>query len=216
MILLLTPRSIGALLGYAFLALSVVGLTACGSAAARSVSTTSVPGNPIVEFPNSADQAWSTVISSQPFFTQAGIDGRTLTVSVYHGADHLMDDLTMDFDGDVGIRGVYRSVSTRKDKWDIRPYKDDALQLLRKLPISTFRYHGESGTGPPHVGFIAEDAPAILGGPRHDSFNLNNSIGISLAANKELNARVESLSARVVELERVVRELQRLSQDRTR
>jgi hypothetical protein len=189
--------------------LLVVALAGCGSTSARSLSTTSTPGTPILTFPNSADQGWDTVVWSQPEALQAGIDGRALTVSVFHGADHIMDDLTMDFDGNVGIRGVYRSVSTRKQKWDIHPYEGDALGLLRDLPLSTFRYIGEPATATPHVGFIAEDAPAILGGPKHDSFNLNNSIGISMAATKQLDKRLDALSRRVIELEHLVRELQK-------
>jgi hypothetical protein len=202
------PRYLRTPLNYAAIALLLAASTGCGSTAARSLSTNSQPGTPIVTFPNSFDQGWNTVLSSQPFATQAGIDGRALTVSVYHGGDHLQDNLAMDFDGNVGIRGVYKSVSTRKEKWDIRPYDGDALGLLRDLPLSTFRYIGETASETPHVGFIAENAPPILSGQKHDSFNLNNSIGISMAATKQLDRRLDTLSRRVVELERLVRQLQ--------
>jgi hypothetical protein len=202
------PRYLRRRLHYATIALLLATSAGCGSTAARSLSTNGLPGTPIVTFPNSYDQGWNTVISSQPFATQAGIDGRALTVSVFHGADHLQDNLTMDLDGNVGIRGVYKSVSTRKEKWGIKPYDGDALALIRNLPLSTFRYNGETASETPHIGFIAENAPTILSGRKHDSFNLNNSIGISLAATKQLDRRLDTLSRRVVELERLVRQLQ--------
>jgi hypothetical protein len=202
------PRHLRTQLHYATIALLLATSAGCGSTAARSLSTNSQPGTPIVTFPNSYDQGWNTVVSSQPFAAQAGIDGRAFAVSIFHGADHLQDNLTMDFDGNVGIRGVYKSVSTRKEKWDIKPYDGDALELIRDLPLSTFRYNGETASETPHVGFIAENAPTILSGQKHDSFNLNNSIGISLAATKQLDRRVDVLSRRIVELERLVRQLQ--------
>lgn len=179
-------------------------MTGCASPIARSVSAPTLPGAPVITFPNSFDAQWNTGILSQPNATQAGVDGRALTISIMHGTYITQNNLMLDFDGNLGIRGVFKSVSTRKAKTNIHPYRDDAIKTLRSVPISTFAYRGEAASEPRHIGFIAENAPVELSGPRHDSFNLNNSVGLTMAAAQQLDVRVERLQHRVNELEHLV------------
>lgn len=124
-----------------------------------------------------------------------------------NGTSVVGTNLALDFDGNLGIRGVYRSVSTRKAKWAIEPYRGNALDLLNEVPLSTFHYRGESASEPLHIGFLAENTPTELSGIHHDSFNLNNSIGVTIAATKQMDRRVDVLTLRVAQLERLVRAL---------
>lgn len=186
------------------LVIFIVVANGCSSTNVRTVSAATSPGQPVITFPNSYDAQWSTAILSQPHATQAGVDGRTFAVSIMHGASMVQNNLMLDYDGDLGIRGVFKSVSTRKAKRDIRPYAGDALDTLRSLSISTFAYRDDPTSEPRHIGFIAEDAPVVLSGRNHDSFNLNNSVGLTMAATKQLDARVDRLMHRVSELERTI------------
>lgn len=189
------------------LALFMVVANGCASSTVRTVSAATSPGSPIISFPNSFDAQWNTAILSQPNATQAGVDGRAFAVSIMHGTYIVQNNLMLDYDGNLGIRGVFKSVSTRNAKKDIRPYTGDALIMLRSLPISTFAYRDEPVSEPRHIGFIAENAPDVLSGRKHNSFNLNNSVGLTMAATKQLDMKVERLIHRVAKLERILSDL---------
>lgn len=173
------------------------------------VESAVAPGNSVVSFPNSADENWSTVLMSKPDTTQAGIDGRVLTVRVFNRTHPWADELTLDIDGNLGIRGTLYSRSSRMAKKDIMPYRDDALELLTQVPFVTYRYKNEPESAPAHIGFIAQEVPAVFSGPRHDSFNINNSIAVNMAATKELESQLNELRRQIVELKNQVRVLER-------
>jgi hypothetical protein len=50
------------------------------------------------------------------------------------------------------------------------------------------------------VGFLAEDTPAELSGLRHNSFSLNNSLAINMAATQALDEQVRQLREEVKQL----------------
>jgi hypothetical protein len=141
----------------------------------------------------------TTIILSNPAASVAGVDGRVLTVqTVTFSAPQ--EEMTMDIDGNMGLRGSYHTLSIRSAKKDIRPFSPDALGIVDRTNIVTFRYRGEPSTHPEHIGIIADDAPIQLTEGHRHSFDLNNSIAISLAATRELHKEVTSMEREVAAL----------------
>jgi hypothetical protein len=91
-------------------------LAACsGDSDAHRLVSTAGPTHPIVVFPDSPDRTSTTALLSSPGAKQAGIDGRVLTVTSFDGARVVADQLTLNYKGDLGIRGSIRargSIST--------------------------------------------------------------------------------------------------------
>ncbi len=182
-------------------------LAGCASGGVRTVAAADLPGNAIISYPNSLDKAFTTVLLSNPDAIQAGIDGRVLTVSVFNRQALYANELTLDINGNLGIRGIVASRSSRAEKKDIQVYRDDALDLLSRVRIVSYRYRNEGESVSPHIGFIAEDAPAQFTGPEHTSFNLNNSLSINMAATQELGAKVATLEREVTLLRAEIKSL---------
>jgi hypothetical protein len=182
-------------------------LTAC--APQRAVSSAAPPGTPILSYPNTEDRTWTTVLQSNPLATQAGVNGRILTISTFRHNKKYADQLAIDVNGNVGIRGSLSSLSSRTQKYDIFPYKENALNLLRNVNLVTYRYRGETNADTKHVGFIAEETPSTLSGIRRTSINLDNSIAVTMAATKQLDGENRRMQARIDALEREVANLQR-------
>jgi len=169
-------------------------VTSCGKP--QSLASTFEPGTPIVSFPNSVDRTWTSVVQSNPYNQVSGVDGRTVMVSALeHGSSQ--DLAALDIAGNLGIRGALSSASTRKMKKDISPYLDDPLALIRSVSFVRFRYKSEPETSHRHIGFIAEDTPADLSGAKHNSFMINNSLAVNMAATQELDREVRALRAEV-------------------
>lgn len=183
-------------------------LASCSGGAPQTIDSTQLPGTPIVVFPNSGDRIWSTALLANPRALQSGVGGRSLTVTLFNRQRAVANQITVDFEGNLGVRGTVSSRSTLRSKKDVAPYRPvAALELLRGVGIVSYRYKNESSEQPAHVGFIAERTPSQLSGPRHDSFNLNNSIGVTMAAEQALDAQVRELQAEVRELKEQVRAL---------
>jgi hypothetical protein len=85
-------------------------------------------------------------------------------------------------------------------KKDIVPYREDPLVVIRSVKFVRFRYKAEPETSLSHVGFLAEDTPAELSGLRHNSFSLNNSLAINMAATQALDEQVRQLREEVKQL----------------
>jgi len=181
-------------------AIFVAGLILGGCGAPQALLSNTVPTRAIVQFPNSFDRQWTTNIMSNPFALQSGVNGRVLTIALFHGAKPIANVLTIDALGNIGINGTISSRSSRAVKKDIRLYPFDALSLLRDVRLAEYHYVGESSNTPLHVGFIAEQTSSTLSGVNHDSFNLNNSVGLSMAAAEELDGEVHELRAQLAEL----------------
>jgi len=135
---------------------------------------------------------------------QAGVNGRVLMISTLHHNKTYADQLAVDINGNVGIRGSLSSLSSRAQKYDIFPYKENALDLLRNVNLVTYRYRGETNNDTMHVGFIAEDTPSALSGIRHDSINLDNSIAVTMSATKQLDDEVRRMQTHIDALEREI------------
>jgi hypothetical protein len=179
--------------------LSVIILVGCGGGNLSSISSLALPGNPVISFPNGPDRVNTTIILSNPAGSVAGVDGRVLTVQTVTFSA-AQDELTVDIDGNMGLRGSYHTLSVRSAKKDIKPFRTDALGIVDRTNIVSFRYRAESGAHPEHIGIIADDAPIQLTDGHRHSFDLNNSIAVSLAATRELHEEVTSLEREVAAL----------------
>ena len=191
----------------ASIALAVL-LAGCSGGAPQLIDSTQPPGTPVLVFPNTTDRVWSTAFLSNAHALQSGVDGRVLAVTLFNRQRPVANELTVDFNGDLGVRGTVSSRSTLRAKKDIAPYDPArALELLRSVHVVSYRYKDEAAGEPPHVGFIAERTSSQLSGAHHDQFNLNNSIGVTMAAEKALDAQVRELQAEIRSLKAQVRTL---------
>jgi uncharacterized small protein (DUF1192 family) len=197
------------------LILGLVIVCAEGGCAQRAVSSAAPPPAPIVSYPNTPDRVGTTVFSADPYTAVAGVNGRLLTITAFEHQQPVSNALTLDANGNLGIRGSLSSVSLRSAKYDIEPYRGDALSLLRGVHLVTYRYRGETDQDLRHIGFIAEDAPTALSGVRHDEMNLNNSIAVEMAATKEMDQRIARMQAQIDALEQEVATLRAASSART-
>jgi len=177
-------------------------LAACSGQGRLALTSTAAPGDAVISFPNSFDQNWMTVLLSKPDTTQAGVDGRVLTVRVFDRQQPIADELTLDMNGNLGLRGNLFSRSSRSDKKKILPYRGDALGLLRAVRVVTYLYKNEGASSSRHIGFIAEDAPVDLTGPYRTSINLNNSVAVTIAATQELENQVLVMRTEIAALKR--------------
>ncbi len=179
-------------------------LASCSKQAPIQVSSTIDTGHPIISFPNRDDHVGTTIILSNPNAQQAGIDGRAFTLSTVDMSE-VSDELVIDMDGNMGIRGTYHSLSSRSAKADIRGFNMNATGLLAHTRIVTFRYRGEPVTSYPHVGIIAEDSSYPITDQHHRSFDLNSSIAVTMKAEQELDHRVLMLEAEINQLRAEIR-----------
>ena len=182
-------------------------LVNCGGGQPSRISSIALPGNPVMSFPNSLDRVNTTLILSKPSGQVAGVDGRTFTITSV-AFDKPQDQLTIDANGNMGLHGSYHSLSSRTEKKDIRPFVSDAIGLLDRTRIVTFRYRNEAETVMPHVGLVAEDAPEPLTDSKHRSLDLNNALSVTMAATHQLDARIRQLEWQVASLRSDVRALE--------
>lgn len=173
----------------------------CSARPAAQFASNALPGQPILSFPSSEDLLVTTAIGSSPDMQQAGVGGRTLTITKMDIAKRIAM-LTIDSSGNMGLRGSYHSLSSRTAKTAIAPYRGDAVAVLDRATIVTFRYRDEPQGTSPHIGIIAEEAPYPITDRDHRSFDLNASIAITMAAERELAARERGLRHEVASLRR--------------
>lgn len=167
------------------------------------IASATLPGSPIISFPNGADRTDTTILLSKPTATVAGIDGRVFTISSVL-FDKPQDELTVDAFGNMGLHGTYHSLSLRASKKQIEVLRASPLGIVDRTQVVTFRYVGELDTTAAHIGIIADDAPAELTGGDHKSFDINASLAVSLAATRELHAEVIDLRRELNELRRTL------------
>lgn len=100
------------------------------------------------------------------------------------------------------LAGAGMSLYARSDvnaKEDIQPVDDNqALQAIRKIPISKWAYKPGQGDGGEHVGPMAQDVNAEVGdqaAPGGKAIDLISMNGIAMAAIKALDKKVSSIVA---------------------
>ena len=91
--------------------------------------------------------------------------------------------------GNVTATEYYRT-SSRKEKRNIKPYKDSALNVLLNTQIKTYNKRADNSPG---VGFIAEDTDPILSGPDRKAHNFGAHLALLTKAVQELNDKINSL-----------------------
>lgn len=105
---------------------------------------------------------------------------------------------TMDTSGNLGLCGVLYTASKRAYKQDIHPLSVDALQVLHDTNFVSFRYKAQyANPTQTHLGFIADDTPSILSGPKHDHFEVAALAVVEGKAIQELGQQVQSLTVMV-------------------
>ncbi|MFT4101115.1 MAG: tail fiber domain-containing protein [Burkholderiaceae bacterium] len=84
-------------------------------------------------------------------------------------------------------------LSDRKAKKDVQRFDDDeALDVVRDLPVYEYSYKEGRGDGKRHVGPMAQDVAKRIGGDSK-SIDVGDLVSVSLGATKALDAKVEML-----------------------
>lgn len=120
--------------------------------------------------------------------------------------------IAVDTSGNVGAAGNVTAAnfftgSRREWKRHIRPLGFDAIAMLRNLDLAQYDC-SDARCGPigaHKIGFIANDAPAVLSGAKHDHFDAAALATVDAAAVRQLAAQVAALRAQVRALERAHR-----------
>jgi len=115
-------------------------LPGCGSV--QLVSSTALPGTPVITFPNVGERTTVTAIFSNPFTQVGGVGGRTLAISSLTGSKGI-DLLTIDANGNLGLRGHIYSALDDRSKINVRPYVGDALRNVAEMHVITYRFTGK-------------------------------------------------------------------------
>ena len=84
--------------------------------------------------------------------------------------------------------------SSSKDYKENREPAKDALETVRRLPIDEYDYKAGHGDGGHHVGPMAEDFRRETGAGNGRSIPAQDAFGLTLAAVKELDEKVEKLA----------------------
>lgn len=111
-----------------------------------------------------------------------------------------------DTSGNLGVRGNVTAAnffngSRREWKFDIHPLNFDAVGVLKNLDLVSYRYKPDHGN--PNdwkIGYIANDAPVMLSGQKHDHFDAGALATVDAKAILQLSHRVDGLEAMVKRL----------------
>lgn len=90
--------------------------------------------------------------------------------------------------------------SSQKLKENIREWKGSALDLFDTVDVVEFNYKADKAKTP-KVSFIAELTHPLLAGPKHDSMDHANTLGLLIKAVKELRAQVREQAATIAQLQ---------------
>jgi hypothetical protein len=194
---------------FPFAALLLLGVVGCASA--NRISSITLPGNPTASYHDDTGHGTLTIIASNPYGVESGVDGRVLTLTTFASLpDHaLANNVMIDYAGDVGIRGgltargSISTVSTRSKKKNIRALTVSAADVLARTAIVTYRY-ADDARRQRHIGIIADDAPTEIGGPLHDHFDITNAAALNLAALRILDARIAHDEQRIAFLRKAI------------
>lgn len=105
------------------------------------------------------------------------------------------------FTGTVTAPAFYQA-SLRVLKDNIRPFDEDALDIIKTVDVVKFNYKKHPGFL--KIGFIADDTHEYLSTKEHNVLDVNNSIGLLLKATQQLIQENFELKARITKLEKGV------------
>jgi len=94
--------------------------------------------------------------------------------------------------GNLKVSGTVTQGSARELKENIVPYEGRALDIINNTNIVNYNYKDDI-TKTLKLGFIADDTDTILSGPKQDSMDFSNCIGLLIKAVQELNQEIEVL-----------------------
>jgi len=180
-------RSLGAAALFAVILL----LPGCGSA--QLVSSTALPGTPVITFPNVGERTTVTAIFSNPFTQVGGVGGRTLAISSITGSKGV-DLLTIDANGNLGLRGHIYSALDDRSKIDVKPYMSDALRNVAEMHVVTYRFTGEKGV-PRRIGIDVSSRSTTSG--LDPAERLERELATEIAATQQLSREVDRLRHQV-------------------
>jgi len=178
-------------LGVAALFAVILLLPGCGSA--QLVSSTALPGTPVITFPNVGERTTVTAIFSNPFTQVGGVGGRTLAISSITGSKGV-DLLTIDANGNLGLRGHIYSALDDRSKIDVKPYMSDALRSIAEMHVVTYRFTGEKVV-PRRIGIDVSSRSATSG--LDPAERLERELATEIAATQQLSREVDRLRHQV-------------------
>lgn len=139
---------------------------------------------------------------------------------LFDGGDAVQIDERLDVNGNIHATGCVQAdtvecTSARAAKTDISPLDGatyrEILAQLEAIEFVLYRYKREAATRPPHLGLIAEDAPAHIVTPDRQGLSLSDYISFVAAAVQELaRQRDEAATERAALLRRLERLEERL------
>lgn len=162
------------------------GYVSAPGAVANKVWKTDGDGNP--GWRDDADTDTNTTYSAGTGLTLTGTTfSVTKTITTAATADTIA---LRDANANLTAAGFYQS-SSRLLKTDINPYKESALDILKRTNIVSFYYKTDLGNR--RIGFIAEDTPEELSTKDKNVMDANSTIGLLIKAVQELEARIKQL-----------------------
>jgi hypothetical protein len=188
--------------GFALVEAAIAGITVGAFPAA----TESVAGSVKLATTTEAAQGTNTAKAVTPAGLRAGIAGGVVTqvsgvgvnYPLYFGQNNVVLYSTgMTANPATGTINalIFNSTSTRESKGDIQPCYTDACNLFNTVDVKTFHYKADE-TKRKRVGFIADDTHELLAGKDHDTFDINNTVGLLIKAVQELHHKFRLVSAR--------------------
>lgn len=94
--------------------------------------------------------------------------------------------------GNLKVSGTVSQGSLRELKENITPFNKKAIDIINKTDIVNYNYK-EDVNKTLKVGFIADDTDSILSGPKKDSMDLGNCVGVLIKAIQELDQEIQEL-----------------------
>jgi hypothetical protein len=151
------------------------------------------------------DGSWRSLISGRAAVLQVS-PGAGTALSLYSniasgvGALWTPVEIAYITTGGAVYASSFFETSSRELKEDIRRFDENALDLLDKLEIVSFRRKMDERKHR-HIGIVAEDTAAATGtvftGPDENAFDLANAVGVLVRAVQELREESRALRSRV-------------------
>jgi hypothetical protein len=114
--------------------------------------------------------------------------------------------------------GSWNMISDRNRKQDLLAVDgEDILRRMREIPVTSWSYIAQSGSGIRHIGPMAQDWERMFGlSGDTTTINSGDMAGVTFAGVQALEARTTSQAATIQALERRIRELEALVEELAR